>query len=138
MNDAWFIGFTPEIVAGAWIGYDTERPLGRHETGSKAAAPIWVRFMKKAIRDTPVTDFAIPDGVEFAKIDPKTGLLANSQTEKPLFEVFKIGTKPTETAPEKELTRSDDFMMLDAGAEEEEADETGTPDGAGDPEEIVF
>ena len=119
LNDAWFIGYTPELVAGAWIGYDLERPLGRHETGSKAAAPIWVKFMKKATKDMPIKDFLIPDGVEFAKIDPKTGLLANSQTEKPLFEVFKIGTKPTKAAPEKETTRTDDFLMLDAGEEEE-------------------
>ncbi len=119
LNDAWFIGYTPELVAGAWIGYDMERPLGRNETGSKAAAPIWVKFMKKAIKDVPVTDFAIPDGVEFAKIDPKTGLLANSETKEPLFEVFKIGTKPIEAAPKKEKTRIDDFLMLDAGAEEE-------------------
>ena len=119
LNDAWFIGFTPELVATAWIGYDIERPLGRHETGSKAAAPIWVSFMKKAVKDVPIKDFAIPDGVEFAKIDPKTGLLANSQTEEPIFEVFKIGTKPTKAAPKKEHTRTDDFLMLDAGAEDE-------------------
>lgn len=121
LNDAWFVGYIPELVAGVWIGYDIEKPLGRNETGSKAAAPIWVRFMKKAAKDIPVTDFPIPDGVEFAKIDPKTGLLANSQTEEPFFEVFKIGTKPTESAPEKTVTKiPSDFMMLDAGHEEEE------------------
>ncbi len=121
LNDAWFVGYIPELVAGAWIGYDTEKPLGRNETGSKAAAPIWVSFMKKATKNIPITDFPIPDGVEFAKIDPKTGLLANSQTEEPFFEVFKIGTKPTESAPEKTVTKiPDDFMMLDAGHEEEE------------------
>ncbi len=126
LNDAWFIGYTPELVVGSWIGYDKERPLGRHETGSKAAAPIWVSFMKKAIKDTPVKDFSIPDGLEFAKIDPKTGLLANSRTEKPLFEVFKVGTKPTESSPEKKKnTRTDDFLMLDAGQEEE--NEEGMP-----------
>jgi penicillin-binding protein 1A len=120
LNDAWFVGYIPELVAGAWIGYDTEKPLGRHETGSKAAAPIWVSFMKKATEGMPVKDFPIPDGVEFAKIDPKTGLLANSQTEKPFFEVFKVGTKPTESAPlETTVKKPDDFLMLDAGHEEE-------------------
>ena len=111
---------SPELVAGAWIGYDTEKPLGRHETGSKAAAPIWVSFMKKATENMPVKDFPIPDGVEFAKIDPKTGLLANSQTEKPFFEVFAVGTKPIESAPiETTVKKPTDFMMLDAGHEEE-------------------
>jgi penicillin-binding protein 1A len=120
LNDAWFVGYIPELVVGTWIGYDTEKPLGRHETGSKAAAPIWVDFMKKATRDMPVKDFPIPDGVEFAKIDPKTGLLANSQTEKPFFEVFIVGTKPTESAPEETAVKKpDDFLMLDAGHEEE-------------------
>jgi penicillin-binding protein 1A len=125
LNDAWFVGYIPELVAGAWIGYDTEKPLGRNETGSKAAAPIWVSFMRKATKNIPITDFPIPDGVEFAKIDPKTGLLANSQTEEPFFEVFKIGSKPTESAPEKTVTEiPTDFMMFDAGHEEEEE----TPD----------
>jgi len=115
LNDAWYMGYIPGLVAGAWIGYDEERPLGRLETGSKAAAPIWLSFMKKATRGTPIKNFPMPDGVEFAKIDPETGLLATISTDEPLFEVFKVGTKPTETSPEKNLSRPNDFFMMDAG-----------------------
>jgi penicillin-binding protein 1A len=96
LNDAWFIGYVPNLVAGAWVGYDNEKRLGKHETGSRAAAPIWVKFMKGATEDTPIENFEVPDGVEFVKIDPETGFLASPMTEGVIFEVFKIGTTPTE------------------------------------------
>jgi penicillin-binding protein 1A len=73
LNDAWFIGFVPGLAAGVWIGYDSEKPLGEKETGAKTASPMWVKFMKEAIKGRPVRNFPIPDGVEFAKIDPETG-----------------------------------------------------------------
>ncbi|MEE9614602.1 MAG: PBP1A family penicillin-binding protein [Thermodesulfobacteriota bacterium] len=115
LNDAWFMGFVPGLVAGTWIGYDEEYPLGRHETGSKAASPIWVGFMKSALEGVPKENFPIPDGVEFAKIDPRTGLLANSSTENPVFEVFKEGTAPTETSELEDQPEAVDFFMIDAG-----------------------
>jgi penicillin-binding protein 1A len=98
LNDAWFIGYVPNLVTGAWVGYDEEKRLGKHETGSRAAAPIWVKFMKGAVEDTPIDNFEVPDGVEFAKIDPVTGLLASPLTKDVIFEVFKTGTAPTETS----------------------------------------
>ncbi len=125
LNDAWYVGFIPGMVAGAWIGYDGERPLGKHETGSKAAAPIWVKFMKDAMKDKPVKNFTMPDGVEFAKIDPKTGLLATPGTAEPLFEVFKVGTKPTKYSAEKATSvQEPDFLMMDAGEEIPEREST--------------
>ena len=136
LNDAWYLGFTPDLVAGAWIGYDEERPLGNHETGSRAAAPIWVRFMKGAIKGTPARNFPIPEGVEFAKIDPASGLLATSDTAEPLFEVFKVGTKPRAMSPPKIPRSQGDFLMLDAEkpleAPEQESEEwlPGESDGA--------
>jgi penicillin-binding protein 1A len=115
LNDAWFIGFVPGLAAGVWIGYDSEQPLGEKETGSKAASPMWVKFMKAAIEGTPVRNFPIPNGVEFAKIDPETGLLAGPTTKNPIFEVFKVGTAPTEVSESDDLPRSLDFFMLDSG-----------------------
>jgi penicillin-binding protein 1A len=94
LNDAWFVGFVPGLATGAWIGYDSERPLGHHETGSKAASPIWINFMKEALKDTVPVNFPIPDGVEFVQIDKETGCLAGPETLKPIFEVFKTGTAP--------------------------------------------
>ena len=111
--DAWFIGFTPDIVAGSWVGFDQEKPLGKHETGSRAAAPIFVDFMKEIYKDKPVEAFPVPDKIEFAKIDTKTGLLAApDQTEDVIFECFKEGTAPTKAASEI-IPQSVDFFRQD-------------------------
>lgn len=119
LNDAWFMGYVPELVAGTWIGYDDERQqLGHHETGAMAALPIWLKFMKGATKDMPVKNFRAPEGVEFVKIDAKTGALANAQTGTVIFEVFKTGTAPS--APKRGAkTRGDDFFLMDTGAENE-------------------
>jgi penicillin-binding protein 1A len=93
-GDAWFIGFSPDVVAGVWVGYDEKRVLGRGETGGRAALPIWIDFMGKALRDRPARDFAVPEGIVFARIDTKTGLLASSQTETSVFQAFLEGTEP--------------------------------------------
>jgi penicillin-binding protein 1A len=96
LNDAWFIGFTPNILAGVWIGYDDERPLGHMETGGRAALPIWLEFMQKAVAGTSIKSFSVPEGVVFAKIDMMTGKSATLATEKVIFEAFKQGTGPTD------------------------------------------
>ncbi len=100
-HDAWFIGFTPDLLAGVWVGFDAERSLGAHETGGHAAAPIWTEFMKKALAGRPVVDFPVPEGVTFAQIDRATGLRAVSATDAEL-EVFVKGTEPTEYAGQEE------------------------------------
>jgi len=100
-KDAWFIGYTPELVAGVWVGYDDARTLGHGETGSRAASPIWVSFMNQALSENSPYDsgdaekrsFPVPDGIVTAVIDPVTGLLATSSTEK-MVEFFKEGTVP--------------------------------------------
>ncbi len=103
LNDAWFIGFVPNLTATVWVGYDNEKELGRFETGSRAAIPIWLKYMQNATKGTPVKEFEIPEGIEFAKIDPITGLLAPPEAKNVLFEVFKTGTAPTQMSalPEK-------------------------------------
>jgi penicillin-binding protein 1A len=99
-KDAWFIGYTPELAAGVWVGFDDMRTLGEEETGSKAAAPIWVSFMKKALMGIPLsTPFHIPNGIVTAVIDPLTGLLATDETDK-MVEFFKEGTVPKEYSTE--------------------------------------
>jgi penicillin-binding protein 1A len=97
-RDAWFVGMTPELVAGVWIGFDDHAPLGPRETGAGAALPGWLAFMQAAVGDRPAVDFPAPAGVEFARVDQATGLLAGpGQAEAPLVP-FLAGTAPTEQA----------------------------------------
>ncbi|MBW2541185.1 MAG: PBP1A family penicillin-binding protein [Deltaproteobacteria bacterium] len=96
--DAWFMGFSPEIVTGVWVGHDESRFLGYGETGSRAAAPIWVDYMRAALAGRPARDFPVPELIEFARIDRKTGLLAGESTESTVFQPFLQGTVPTEMA----------------------------------------
>ncbi len=95
-RDAWFIGFTPEIVTAVWVGYDDQRVLGRGETGGKAAVPIWLDYMVKAVAPLPKTDFAVPETIDFVRIDPKTGGLASAKSKDGVFEAFIKGTAPTQ------------------------------------------
>lgn len=99
-RDAWFIGFTPTMVTGVWVGYDDLRVLGRYETGGRAAAPIWLEYMISAMEPFPKKDFQVPDNIEFARIDPKSGQLATSKTRGGVFEAFVKGTAPTKEQTE--------------------------------------
>ncbi|OGR26193.1 MAG: penicillin-binding protein [Desulfobacterales bacterium RIFOXYA12_FULL_46_15] len=98
LYDAWFVGYTPRYTTGVWVGLDQEAPLGKDETGSKAAAPIWLNYMKKALEGKPVRSFTVPEGIVFARIDAKTGLLPASNSQETIFECFKEGTVPTESS----------------------------------------
>jgi len=119
-HDAWFVGFTPDLLAGVWVGFDAERSLGKPETGGHAAAPIWTAFMKQAVAGRPVIDFPVPEGVTFAQIDRATGLRAVAGRESEL-EVFVKGSEPTEyaAAPEAEPANP-----------ELEQEQDGVPEGA--------
>jgi penicillin-binding protein 1A len=94
MRDAWFLGFTPSLVAGVWVGFDQERSLGKQEVGGRAAAPIWLYFAEKALQGMPVEVFSIPEGIVFTKVDPKTGAPAKPSTRGAIFECFIEGTTP--------------------------------------------
>jgi len=105
--DAWFVGFTPELTAAVWVGFDDiSRSLGSGETGGKAAAPIWVDYMQQALKQTKtIEDFEVPPKVIFARIDRTTGKLASKATEETVFEAFIEGTAPEEsgaTSPDNE------------------------------------
>ena len=93
-QDAWFVGYTPELLAGVWVGFDEKRPLGDKETGGRVAAPIWLEFMQTAMGDRPVNDFVLPEGISFAYIDPKTGLRAAPGSGAAILECFRRGTEP--------------------------------------------
>jgi penicillin-binding protein 1A len=118
--DAWFLGFSPDIVTGVWVGHDESLFLGRGETGSRAAAPIWVDYMRVALEERPVRKFPEPDPIVyplvFAHVDRKTGLLAGATSTDIVLEAFLPGTEPTEraetartTAEGRRLLRLDDF-----------------------------
>lgn len=109
--DAWFVGYTPRYVTGAWVGFDEEQSLGKAETGATAASPIWLGFMKRILADTPKKIFQIPEGVVFAHIDAETGLLPIPESKRTILECFKEGTAPAEyTAPPGSITESDEFF----------------------------
>ncbi len=95
-RDAWFVGYTPQLVAGVWVGFDDGSSLGHGESGARAALPIWVRFMAPATASEPPDDFTVPDDMDFVKIDAATGLLPTSASQDVITEVFKKGTEPTQ------------------------------------------
>ncbi len=114
LYDAWFVGFSPRFVTGVWVGYDQERSMGRGETGSRAASPIWLGFMQQILKKEPVRIFQVPEGVVFTKIDAETGLLPIPESQKTIFECFKEGTVPTEHTPRPgTVTEPDQFFKQD-------------------------
>lgn len=113
LKDAWFIGYTNQLLAVSWVGYDQERPLGKSETGSKAAAPPWVAFMEEAVKDMPVEHFPVPDSIVFRPIDPLTGLLAPEDGSEVVIEAFAPNTAPVRYAIEEKVPEAKDFFRLD-------------------------
>jgi penicillin-binding protein 1A len=93
-KDAWFIGFTPDIVVGVFMGYDKPRHLARGATGGHLAAPIVRDFMKVALADKPAAPFRVPPGIKLIRVDLKTGQRAGPTSEKVILEAFKPGTAP--------------------------------------------
>jgi len=115
-RDAWFVGFTPDLVAGVWVGFDDHAILGPRETGAVAALPAWLAFMQAALGARPAAEFALVPGVEEARIDPATGLLAGApepgQPEPPVVP-FLSGTAPTETAAGAQSDAPQSFFLDD-------------------------
>lgn len=94
--DAWFNGFHPELVAISWVGFDNPRNLGRFETGGRAALPMWIDFMREALRNVPEAELIPPVDMVTVRINPETGLLARPESEKAIFETFKADEVPAE------------------------------------------
>jgi penicillin-binding protein 1A len=112
-TDAWFIGYTPQLAAGVWVGFDDMRSLGSKQTGGRVAAPIWTSFMKAALAGKPVADFSVPSGIEFVQIEPSTGLLAPPKSRDTLTVPFLAGTAPTKYYdPSDEERLAEDIMHI--------------------------
>lgn len=96
-GDAWFVGYTPELLAVVWVGFDERRPL--RLSGGEAALPIWTAFMKRATAGLPRTTFVPPAGINVVRIDPDSGLLATARCPQTLDEAFYTGTAPSTPCP---------------------------------------
>ena len=96
--DAWFIGYASDVVTGVWVGKDREETIGKNETGSRTAAPIWLKYMKEAVSGGSLKPIIPPKNVVFVRIDRKTGKLSAPDNKDSVFEAFKEGTQPSEWA----------------------------------------
>ncbi len=94
-RDAWFVGFSPDLAVGVYVGFDLPKSLGRRESGGKVAAPIFREFMRNALADTPALPFRVPEGIRFVRVDSKTGRAAGESSKNVLVEAFRIGTEPS-------------------------------------------
>lgn len=121
-KDVWFIGFTPDLVAAVFVGYDDPQSLGKHETGASAAVPIFGQFMKNAMQNRPKVPFRVPDGLRFVRIDPKTGHEVDPGTPGAIWEGYKPGTEPG-VMPQTVL---DGSAAVDPNAANDNAADDGT------------
>ena len=95
-KDALFVGFSPAVATGVWVGCDSGDTLGDKETGAKAALPIWIQLMQATLAGGPAQSFAIPDNVVTVPMNPLTGQLEREETGQAVSALFKIGTEPKE------------------------------------------
>jgi len=94
--DTWFLGFSPDLAVGVFVGFDEPRTLGSNETGSTVAAPVFRDFMAAALANEPATPFRIPPGIVMVRVTPETGLVAPAGSRRAILEAFKPGTAPTQ------------------------------------------
>ncbi|MBU6339246.1 MAG: penicillin-binding protein 1A, partial [Rickettsiales bacterium] len=121
--DSWFIGFSPDLVAGVYIGFDMPKTLGSEETGASVALPVFIDFMKQALKDTPSTPFRVPNTVKFVKIDRETGKSPTGST--PRERVFLEALKLDDSIEEG----SDDEDNNDDNSSDEEDSSKENPTG---------
>ena len=94
--DAWFIGFSPDLAVGIFVGFDRPKTMGRRETGSSVAVPIFRDFMEKALKNVKSIPFRIPPGIKLIRINSKTGTRAQTRGEESIIEAFKIHQNPNQ------------------------------------------
>jgi penicillin-binding protein 1A len=111
-KDAWFVGFSPDLLAAVWIGFDDAKTLGAGEAGGRTAVPIWTDFMVRALADRPTRDFTPPPAITTVRIDPATGLLPAPGSEG-IDEVFIEGTAPRETAVTRDESATADQQLFE-------------------------
>jgi len=115
-RDAWFVGFSPDLALGVYVGYDQPRPLGPKETGASVAVPIWKAFMAQALDGEPLIPFRIPEGVRLVRIDGDRGLLPGSVTDRVIVEAFRAGTEPVNAANGSTVNTNDVIDGSDVSA----------------------
>ncbi len=99
-HDAWFVGYTPDLLTTVWVGYDDHtRTMGLMGTGGRVAAPLWLSFMEEALDGKPVAHFQMPEGIDCMNVDPESGLRARADNLEASLECFKSGTAPKEFTP---------------------------------------
>lgn len=108
-NDAWFIGFTPDLVVGTYVGFDQPTSLGKRESGGRVAAPIVKAFFRDALADKTAVPFRVPPGIRFVRIDALTGLPAKAGNDGSIVEAFLPGTEPT--APARAALQADSIQV---------------------------
>jgi penicillin-binding protein 1A len=119
--DAWFVGFSPDLAVGVFVGYDEPKSLGSRETGASVSVPIWKEFMEVALKDKPATPFRTPSGLRLVRVDPHTGRLAEPTQKDAIWEAFLPGTEPKEGEVQPILDGTEPLGDLP----------TGTPDTSG-------
>jgi penicillin-binding protein 1A len=124
-KDAWFIGFSPDLVVGVYLGYDKPRHLGRGATGGVLAAPIVRDFMKVALADKPAVPFRVPAGIKLIRVDPKSGMRAGPGDQRVILEAFKPGTAPPDNYSVVGVTDADG-RQVGVSPEVDRAVRTGT------------
>lgn len=129
-KDTWFVGYSPELVVGVWVGYDDATPLGREESGGTTALPAWTDFVKTALSARPATDFARPAGIVVERIDPETGMLSQVGADNAIDEEFLAGTAPTESFAPPD---GGNTAELDGGTPSSPTSETGSGVGGAPP-----
>ncbi len=110
-KDAWFVGYSPDLVVGVFVGYDTPRPMGKGMTGGQLAAPIFGDFLKMALKGKPITPFRQPPGITLARVNLKTGLRAAPGDKQAIMEAFKPYEEP-----------DDAYSMVGVGGDDENID----------------
>jgi penicillin-binding protein 1A len=100
-TDAWFIGYSPSLLTAVWVGFDEKTSLGKDETGARAALPIWIAFMSKALADSPVEEFKPPQGIVMKKVNIETGLPTIEESNETIIEAFVEGMLPEEKGPDR-------------------------------------
>ncbi|MCK9419366.1 MAG: PBP1A family penicillin-binding protein [Nitrospirae bacterium] len=113
-RDAWFIGYTPSLVTGVWVGYDDQTSIGHRETGARTALPIWLEFMIKAHADRIPEDFIAPEGVLLRQIDPRTGLLSTEACKLSVRGAFLPGTEPRQYCNETGVSTDEQLIHDEA------------------------
>ncbi len=96
-KDAWFVGYTPDLAVGVYLGYDQPRNMGRGATGGEIAAPVVGDFLTAALKDQPAVPFRVPPGIKLIRINPVTGMRAGPGEQRVILEAFKPGTAPSDS-----------------------------------------